>query len=119
MDLCLTIKHYYYYYIGSSTLKGVQKVNSLWRVYVKDKVARLELTVKGQIAVNGRMVPLYDRNPYVTYQGLPMQKKMNNDKITIKNLPLSVSNAYVTIEQIWPHGHRAASFASNPAKIRR
>ena len=24
--------------------------------------------------------------------------------------------AYVTIEQIWPHGHRAASFASNPAK---
>ena len=78
--------------IGSSKLEGVQKVNNLWRVYVKDKVARLELTVKGQIAVNGKMVPLYDRNPYVTYQGLPMQKKINNDKITIKNLPLSVSN---------------------------
>ena len=78
--------------IGSSKLEGLPKVNNLWRVYVKDKVARLELTVKGQIAVNGRMVHLYDRNPYVTYQGLPMKKKMNNDKITIKNLPLSVSN---------------------------
>ena len=25
----------------------------------------------------------------------------------------------VTIEQNWPHGHRAASFTSNPAKIGR
>ena len=42
--------------------------------------------------MNGKSVPLYDQNPYVTYPGLPVQKKMNSDKLTIRNLPLSVSN---------------------------
>ena len=78
--------------IGSSKLEGVQKVNNLWRVYTKDKAARLQLCVKQQIAMNGKLVQLYDCNPFVTFHGLPLQKKINNDKLTIKNLPLSVSN---------------------------
>ena len=78
--------------IGSSKLEGVQKVNNLWRIYTKDRAARLQLCVKQQLAVNGKLVQIYDRNPFVTFHGLPMQKKIDNDKLTIKNLPLSVSN---------------------------
>ena len=54
------------------------------------------LAVKQSIAINGKIqklvVPMYDRNPNVTFLGLPLEKKVNNDKITIKNLPLSASN---------------------------
>ena len=78
--------------INSSKLDGVQRINNLWRIYLKDNATRLELTVKQEIRVNGKSVPLYDQNPYVTYPGLPVQKKMNSDKLTIRNLPLSVSN---------------------------
>ena len=78
--------------ISSSKLDGVQRINNLWRIYLKDNATRLELTVKQEIRVNGKSVPLYDQNPYVTYPGLPVQKKMNSDKLTIRNLPLSVSN---------------------------
>ena len=46
--------------IGSSKLEGVQKVNNLWRIYTKDRAARLQLCVKQQIAVNGKLVQLYD-----------------------------------------------------------
>ena len=78
----------------SSPLKldGMQRINSIWRIYLKDMTSRLELTVKQEIRVNGKLVPVYDRNPYVTFSGLPMEKKMNSDKLTIRNLPLSVSN---------------------------
>ena len=78
--------------ISSSKLDGVQRINNLWRIYLKDNATRLDLTVKQEIKMNGKSVPLYDQNPYDTYPGLPVQKKMNSDKLTIRNLPLSVSN---------------------------
>ena len=83
-----------------SKLDGVQRINSIWRIYLKDMTSRLELTVKQEIRVNGKLVPVYDRNPYVTFSGLPMEKKMNSDKLTIKNLPLSVSNVNDGIEKM-------------------
>ena len=61
--------------INSSKLDGVQRINNLWRIYLKDNATRLELTVKQEIRVNGKSIPLYDQNPYVTYPGLPVQKK--------------------------------------------
>ena len=32
--------------VGTSKLEGVQKIGSIWRVYLKDMSTRLELTVK-------------------------------------------------------------------------
>ena len=53
---------------SESKLEGVQKVNNLWRIYLKD-ATRLELffNVK-QIWINGRQVTLYDQNPYFARQ---------------------------------------------------
>ncbi len=39
--------------------------------------------------INGKNVPVYDNNPYVTNQD---GSRMKLDKLTIKNLPLSISN---------------------------
>ena len=53
--------------------------------------------MKEQIVVNGKNVPVYDQNPnHITFKGLPSRQngnhRPNNDKLTVKNLPLSVSN---------------------------
>ena len=89
MDICRAITNV----VGASKLDGLQKINSLWRIYLKDKQARLELCVK-PLSINGHQVTLLDQNPNVTFSGsgISAQKK---DKLTIKNLPLSVSNEEV------------------------
>ena len=86
MDLCRAITHT----VQPTKLEGVQKIQNLWRIYLKDKQARLELTVK-PLVVNGQQVQLLDQNPNVTFSGsgVAAQRK---DKLTIKNLSLSVSN---------------------------
>ena len=55
--------------ISDSKLEGVQKVNNIWRVYLKDRQTRLELSVKESIIVNGQRVRLYDTNPNVVFSG--------------------------------------------------
>ena len=78
--------------ISDSKLEGVQKVNNIWRVYLKDRQTRLELSVKESIIVNGQRVRLYDTNPNVVFSGYSHNQRFDADKLTIKNLPLSVSN---------------------------
>ena len=82
-----------------SSLEGVQKINDLWRLYMKDQTARLELCLKQSILVKGKNAPIYDNNPYISRQPPPDQfngaPQQQNDKLTIKNLPLSVSNEEV------------------------
>ena len=60
--------------VGTSKLEGVQKIGNIWRVYLKDMSTRLELTVKEQIVINGKAVPVYDQNPnHITFKGLSRQ----------------------------------------------
>ena len=75
--------------IGVAKLDGVQRINNLWRLYVKERAARLELYIKETLLINNKHVPLYDQNPHITNQLTPRKK---NDKLTVKNIPLSVSN---------------------------
>ncbi len=44
------------------------------------------------VLIRAGMVPLYEQNPFATHQRIPEDKK---DKLTIKGLPLSVSNIEV------------------------
>ena len=81
--------------ISDSKLEGVQKVNNIWRVYLKDRQTRLELSVKESIIVNGQRVRLYDTNPNVVFSGYSHNQRFDADKLTIKNLPLSVSNTEI------------------------
>jgi predicted NAD-dependent protein-ADP-ribosyltransferase YbiA (DUF1768 family) len=82
--------------IGSgSKLDGVQKVNNLWRIYLKDRTTRLQLFNRGKVLINGHNISLYDQNPYISKQTSeddPTQQPQPNDKLTIKHLALSVSN---------------------------
>ena len=54
--------------MASSKLEGVQKINGLWRIYVKDRVSRLELFCKESIRIGSKLVSLYDMNPYSSQQ---------------------------------------------------
>ncbi len=87
MEMCRTITRI----INPSKLEGVQKINNIWRIYLKDKAARLELCVKQTVPINGRHVALYDQNPSIIFNGNGISRQQK-DKLTIKNLPLSVSN---------------------------
>ena len=78
--------------IGVAKLDGVQRINNLWRLYVKERAARLELYIKETLLINNKHVPLYDQNPHITNQLTPRKK---NDKLTVKNIPLSVSNSMI------------------------
>ena len=75
--------------VGVGKVDGAQRVKNLWRLHLKDKKARSDLFVKQQLAVNGRNVQIYDSNPYSTISGRPQPI---NDKITIRDVPLFVSN---------------------------
>ena len=75
---------------GTGQLQGVQRVNNLWWIYLKNRSTRLELFLRQTILINGKQVPLYEQNPFDSIQNKPYEP---NDKITIKNVPLSVSNS--------------------------
>ena len=75
--------------IAAGQVDGVQKVNKLWRIYLKSKKARIELFLTKTLLVNGAKIPMYDVNPYSANYSNPAKP---NDKLTIKNVPLSVSN---------------------------
>jgi ribA/ribD-fused uncharacterized protein len=91
IELCNAITNV----IHTSKLVGVQRINNLWRIYLKDKAARIELCVKESIVLGGTRVQLYDQNPMRVYEGGDVSKQQL-DKLTIKNLPLSVSNTEIT-----------------------
>ena len=73
--------------LGSTKVDGAQRVRNVWRLYLKDKASRAALYVKQNIMIQNRNVQLYDRNPMDVYK-----KQQTTDKITIRDLPFSVSN---------------------------
>ena len=75
--------------ISPQAVDGVQRIGRLWRLYFKSLTARLEMMSKKTVLIQGKMVPLYEQNPFKTNQRTPEDRK---DKLTIKGLPLSVSN---------------------------
>ncbi len=82
-DICKAVSSI----VGTRNVDGIQLVKGLWKVYVKTITSRMELLSKG-IMVNGIAVTLFDSNPFV-------REYDNNEqveKITIKDLPLSLDN---------------------------
>ena len=76
---------------GLTKLVGVQKINNLWGIYPTDATTRLEMFVKKHILINGKDIPLYDQNPCISRQQMQGERRQI-DKLTIKYVPLSVSN---------------------------
>ena len=82
---------------NSGKVLGAQRLNNLWLLYLHDEMTRLDVYTKGELMLHGRRVTIYDQNPYTTYvseneHDNEKRDRPQNDKITIKNLPLFVSN---------------------------
>ena len=73
--------------VGNGNVVGVQRVNSLWLIYLKDRTSRLQLYTKENIIVKGNLIHMYDENPFTT-----RNQQQRNENLTIKNLPLTVNN---------------------------
>ena len=75
--------------VRATSIDGVQKIGGIWRLYFKDKESRTNVLLKRTVTIVGKNIAIYDQNPFATKQANPDDKK---DKLTIKNVPLSVSN---------------------------
>ena len=75
--------------VHAQYVEGVQRIGQLWRIYVSSIKIRVDLLTKRTLIINGKLVPLYEQNPFITHQKSPEDRK---DKLTVRGLPLSVSN---------------------------
>ncbi len=75
--------------LGPQSVLGAQNIRGMWRIYLKQPSLKVELLVKGELKLREAKVTLYEQNPYVTKMKLPTTPR---EKVTIKDLPLSVSN---------------------------
>lgn len=79
--------------ISPQSIDGVQRIGHLWRIYFKNKAARLQLMAKKNILLSGKLIPLYEQNPFTPNQNSPDVKR---DKLTIRGLPVSLSSEEVS-----------------------
>ena len=84
--------------VGGRMVEGAQLINGIWRLYLKNREAKVDLLIKG-LSVRGRKVTLYEQSPRFNNTENPDIKL---EKIWIKDIPLSVDNK--AIEQYF-EGH--------------
>ena len=77
--------------VGPVKVDAAQPVRGIWRIYVKSREARVSLLSKN-ISIRGQNILLYDKNPQVTHANSPDEKM---ERITIKDIPLSVDNSVI------------------------
>ena len=66
---------------------GIQRVGSLWRLYIEGIVNRLMLVSKG-LNIRGKTIPLYEKNPFVP-------DRSDQLRVRIKNIPLSADDSII------------------------
>ena len=68
-------------------IDGAQRIGGLWRVYIKDKEARVLVPCTG-INVRGVQITLKDRNPFL----LPVHEAVVLTRVCVRNISLSYDN---------------------------
>lgn len=87
---------------GFGNVVGAQRIGALWRLYPKTTNARLNLLTKG-VVLRGLSVQPRDKNPFIVTDGPNgEEREIPSVRLTIGNIPLSVSNDEIlkTIEQL-------------------
>ena len=76
-------------------ITGVQRIGSLWRIYVNNHEARVRLISNG-LVIRNTTIPVYDTNPYTK------AKNEHLTRVLIKDIPLSVSDELIksTLEKM-------------------
>lgn len=77
--------------VSGRLVKGAQLINGIWRLYLHSLEAKTDLLTKG-FSVRGKRVPIYEQNPRHINTSDPDVKV---EKITMKDIPLSVDNKAV------------------------
>lgn len=73
--------------VSVDNILGIQRVGSLWRLYIQDTVNRVLLMARG-VSLRGKTIPLYERNPYVP-------DRSDQVRVRIKNIPLSADDSII------------------------
>ena len=76
--------------VGNGYIDGAQHINGIWRIYVKSRESRGKLLIKRELSIKGANYQIFDKNP-----ALSRFSQEACEKITIKELPLSVANAEI------------------------
>ena len=84
-DVCMSVSKI----VGKSLVDGAQNIRGVWRIYLSDRPARLNLCVKRLINIKRVSVPVFDKNPSITKQLSPDEKR---EKIPIKDILLSIAS---------------------------
>ena len=74
-----------------SYIDGAQRIGGLWRVYMKDPIARAQVLVTG-ISLRDMQVNMYDKNPYLH----PGKEDVETTRLYVRNIPLSYDNDVIT-----------------------
>ena len=77
--------------IPSSEIKGIQRVGGLWRLYTEHEDSRVALLTNG-INLRNACITTYDINPFLPVRDDSLLR------LTIKDIPLSVSNTVIVDE---------------------
>ena len=75
--------------IPHNDITGIQRIGALWRIYLESHESRVQLITRG-LTLRDIAVPVYDTNPFTK------AKSDHLTKLTIKDIPLSVSDELIT-----------------------
>ena len=76
--------------IEKNYIEGAQKIGDLWRVYINDSTARVNLLLQG-ITLRGLHIELKDKNPFV----IVGFEDYETTRLFIRNIPLSFDNSEI------------------------
>ena len=72
-------------------IEGAQRIGGLWRVYLNDETARVNLLCQG-ITLRGQQVELKEKNPYLISMDF---EHFDTTRLFIRNVPLSFDNTEI------------------------
>ncbi|KAL8592032.1 hypothetical protein ACOMHN_060525 [Nucella lapillus] len=76
---------------GFESVKGAQRIGSLWRIYTRTSEARQKVLLQG-FAIRGVRVEVKDKNYFLVSSPVGQEKEVPATKLTISNVPLSFSD---------------------------
>ena len=86
-ELYLSLAHA----VKTDNIEGIQQIRSIWRIYLKTQDDRVRLIMDG-LPIRGAVAPIHDLNP------LSREKEEYLTKLTVKDIPLSVSDELIKAE---------------------
>lgn len=72
-------------------VEGAQRIGGLWRVYLTNMDARIQLLCTG-ITIRGCQITLKDKNPFINVLG---REDVDTTRVYVRNIPLSYDNGEI------------------------